>query len=333
MMDRRKFGTTVLVGLAACRPALAQSRRDLPIVGLLFAGSEATAMNGAILPHWLAAMHEHGQVPGKTIRLETRFADGDLGQLPRLARELVALQLDVIYTVGTPGALAAVEAAEGRIPIVIGPAAQATMSTLVPNYGRPDRNITGLTLEGLEQDAKCIEHLKVCAPAATRFAILVNPDNQAFARFLEDMKGATRTLGIELFEAPARNASELQSLFHSDPMRRADALIASNDGTLLNELESRRSITAFALQQRLPSASTHQHYARDGGLISFGVAVEILARRAAYFVHRILQGMQPANLPVERPTRILLKVNSATARALGLTLPPAILLRADEVIE
>ena len=146
MMDRRQFGTTVLVGLAASGSALAQRRRDLPIVGLLFAGSEATAMNGAILPHWLAAMHEHGQVPGKTIRLETRFAEGDLAQMPRLARELVALQPDVIYTVGTPGALAAVEAAEGRIAIVIGPAAQATMSALVPNYGRPDRNITGLTL-------------------------------------------------------------------------------------------------------------------------------------------------------------------------------------------
>ena len=147
------------------------------------------------------------------------------------------------------------------------------------------------------------------------------------------MKEATRTFDIELFEVPARNASELQSLFHSNTMRRADALIASNDGTLLNDQANRHSITAFALQRRLPSASTHQHYARDGGLISFGVAVEVLARRAAYFVHRILQGVQPADLPVERPTRILLKVNSATARLLGLTLPPSILLRADEVIE
>ena len=333
MMDRRTFAASVLAGIANCRPTLAQRRRDLPVVGLLFAGAEAAAKNGAILPIWLAAMHEFGHVHGKTIRLETRFADGDLRRLPGLARELAALQPDVIYTVGTPGALAAVDAAEGRIAIVVGPAAQATLSALVPNYGRPDRNITGLTLEGLEQDAKCIEHLKVCAPAATRFAILVNPDNQAFARFLADMKHATRTLGIEFFEAPARNASELQSLFRSDTMRRAEAFIASNDGTLLNDKENRLSITAFTLEQRLPSASTHQHYARDGGLISFGVAIEVLARRAAYFVHRILQGVQPADLPVERPTRILLKVNLATAHALGLSLPPAILLRADEVIE
>ncbi len=333
MIDRRTFSTAVITAFASRRPALAQQRSRVPTVAVLHGAAERVAMQGPVLPPWLAAMREFGYEPDKTFRLEMRFAGGELGRLPALARELAALHPDVIYTVGSPGALAAAAASEDRIPIVIGPAAQATLSKLVPNYGRPDRNITGLTLEGLEQDAKLIQHLRTCVPAASRFAILVNPDNPVFGGFVADMRRAARNLGVELFEAPARNGSELKALFTSDLMRRADALIAANDGILVGDRDNRGIIIANAHVLKLPTASTNQEFAREGGLLSFGVEVEVLARRAAYLVHRILQGARPADLPVERPTRIVLKVNAATARALGLTLPPAILLRADEVIE
>jgi putative tryptophan/tyrosine transport system substrate-binding protein len=333
MMDRRHILKSTMAVVAVSNSARAQSRGRPPVIAILSDASEAVTMRRPSLTAMLSGLQEYGYQPGRNVQLEYRFADGDVTRLPALARELVTLRPDVFFTSGTPGALAAVAAAGGQIPIVVGPAGQITMSALVADYGRPDRNITGVTLEAPEQDSKIIELLKSGLPATRRIAVLVNPDNQVFVDFVQAMTRNTSHLGIELFEIGARNAAELPKALDDAKAMGADALIAANDGLLVGDAEIRRQIIAHALRLGIPAASTHGTFAHEGGLMSFGTDAAALGSRAAYLVHRILQGAHVAELPVERPMRIILSLNLKTARALGVTLPPAILLRADEVIE
>jgi putative ABC transport system substrate-binding protein len=331
-MRRRDLIAGTLASIAVADRVRGQEARR-PLVAILEAASETTARRSAVLPSLLEGLRQHGYDADRNLRLEMRFAGGDLHRLPALARELVALKPDVIFTSGTPGARAAAGAAGGMIPIVVGPAAEITMSALVESFARPGGNLTGLTVDAEEQDAKTIEFLKVCVPHATRMAVLIQPDNPVFDGYVAAKAQMIRPLGVELFEVRARNAGELADAFAAAVLGRADAMIATFDGLLIGDPATRGQVIALALRERLPSASTNMDYARDGGLMALSVDVPALARRAAWFVHAILQGTKPSDLPVERPTRVVLSINLTTARALGLTLPPSILLRADAVIE
>ena len=338
-MNTRQFVLSSLALVATCvaLPAWPQQPVRLPKVAIL---SPARQADMACLPNnqgggagcLLEGLRALGYSDGRNVAFETRFAEGAAERLPALAAELVALRPDVIYTYTTVGANAAA-AATTTIPIVVGPAGEAAMERLAGNFARPVGNVTGLTLMSVGQDEKCLQLLKELAPRIARVAVLANPDNPAYGGYLDLLRPAATQLGITLTRIEARNAAELPQAFTAIRAGRADAILILDDVALAGTTEVRRQIIQWALGQRLPVASSSARVAPDGGLVSLGTDNSALVRRAAFYVHRILGGAKPGDLPVERPTVYTLSLNRKTAAALGLTIPQALLLRADEVIQ
>ena len=337
-MNTRRFVLS-LMGLAtASAPpaAWAQQPARLPTVGILSPGKQADMV---CLPYYqgggagclLEGLRALGYGDGRNVAFEYRFAEGANERLPALAAELVALRPDVIFTYTTGGANAAA-AATTSIPIVVGPAGERTMERLAGNFARPVGNVTGLTLSSVHEE-KLLQLLKELAPRVVRVALLANPDNPGYGSYLEQLRPAAKQLGITLNRVDARNAAELPQAFTAIRASRADAILIADDFALAGTPEVRRQIIQWALGQRLPVASSSARVAPDGGLVSLGTVNSALVRRAAFYVHRILGGAKPGDLPVERPTVYTLAVNRKTAMALGLTIPQALLLRADEVIQ
>jgi putative tryptophan/tyrosine transport system substrate-binding protein len=338
MNDRRV--SLLLLGLVlAWVPfgAWPQQPGRIPKVGIL---SPAKRADMACLPDnqgggagcLLEGLRALGYGDGRNVAFEYRFAEGATERLPALAAELVALRPDVIYTFTTAGADAAVRATT-TIPIVVGPAGERTMERLAGNFARPVGNVTGLTLMSIGQDEKCLQLLKELAPRTMRVAVLLNPDNPNYGSYLDLLRPAGNHLGITLTRIDARSAAELPQAFTAIRASRADAILMADDVALAGTTEVRRQIIQWALNQRLPVASSSARVAPDGGLVSLGTDNSALARRAAFYVYRILGGAKPADLPVERPTVYKLSLNRKTANALGLTIPQSVLQRADEVIQ
>lgn len=331
----------LLLGVAiACAAAAAwsQSTARLPKVGILSPGRQAAETvclpgnQGGGSGCLLEGLRALGYDAGRNITFVSRFAESDATRLPALAAELVALQPDVIYTYTTAGAQAAAKATSG-IPVVVGPAAERTMERLAGNFARPIGNVTGLTLASLEQDEKCLQLLKELASRTSRVAVIANPDHPAFAGYVDLLRLAARQLGLTLIQVGARNAADLPQAFAMIQSGTADAILVADDQALAGTPAVRQQIIRWALEQRLPLASSSARVAPDGGLLSLGTDNSALVKRAAFFVHRILGGAKPAELPVERPTVYKLSLNRKTAAVLGITIPQALLLRADEVIQ
>ena len=326
----------VLATAWVAQPAWPQQPGRLPKVAILSPGKQADM---GCLPNnqgggagcLLERLRALGYSDGRNVAFEYRFAEGSAERLPALAVELVALRPDVIYTYTTVGADAAAKATT-TIPIVVGPAGERTMERLAGTFARPVGNVTGLTLSSVH-DEKLLQLLKELAPRIVRVAVLANPDNPGYGSYLDLLRPAAKQLGITLNRVDARNAAELPQAFTAIRASRADAILIADDLALAGTPEVRRQIIQWALGQRLPVASSSARVAPDGGLVSLGADNSALVRRAAFYVHRILAGAKPADLPVERPTVYNLSVNRKTAAALGLTIPQALLLRADEVIE
>ena len=338
-MNLRRCSLSWLVFATAwlALPAWPQQPARLPKVAIL---SPARQADMGCLPNnqgggagcLLEGLRALGYSDGRNVVFEYRFAEGAAERLPALAAELVALRPDVIYTYTTVGANAAA-AATTTIPIVVGPAGESAMERLAGNFARPVGNVTGLTLMSVGQDEKCLQLLKELVPRIARVAVLANPDNPAYGSYLDRLRPAAKQLGITLTRIEARNAAELPQAFSAIRASRADAILIADDVAIAGTPEVRRQIIQWALGQRLAVASSSARVAPDGGLVSLGTDNSALVRRAAFYVHRILGGAKPADLPVERPTVYKLSVNRKTATALGLTIPQALLLRADEVIE
>lgn len=333
-MNRRR-----LLGLAACAPWLlrdahAQGSRPVPRVGVLapVAPDVVTENPNSTLPGFLAGMRERGYVAGANVVIDIRYAEHRNDRLPALAAELVASSPDVIYTWTNDGASAAAGATR-KIPIVVGASSERSIARIVTNFARPEGNVTGLVLYFQEQEAKQIELLKESAPKAARVAVLANPANAGFRDHPAVLAPAARKLGFVLVRFEARDPSELGRAFEQIVASRMDAVIALDDATMLGQPEPRRAIAALALRHRLPSVSGHRGYAAAGGLIALGIDTADVGRRAAGYVDRILRGARPIDLPIERPTKLVLSVNLATARQIGVSFPQSLLVRADEVIE
>jgi putative ABC transport system substrate-binding protein len=273
-----------------------------------------------------------GYADGRNVALEYRFAEGSAERLPALAAELVKLRPDVIYTYTTGGADAAA-VATATIPVVVGPAGERTFERLAGNFARPVGNVTGLTLDSPGQDQKCLQLLKELAPRTSRVAVLANPDNPNFGGQLDRLRPAAEQLSLMLTSVAARNAAGLPQAFAAIRASGADAILIADDVALAGTSEVRKQIAEWALSRGLPVASSSSRVAADGGLVSLGTDNSELVRRAAFYVHRILGGAKPADLPVERPMTFKLSLNRKTAKALGLTIPQSLLLRADEVIQ
>ena len=330
MTSRRTFLVTFASGiLATPLAAEAQQAAKVPRIGYL-------AANLAASPHlteaFLQGLRDLGYVEGRNVALEYRSAEGKLERLPALAAELVALEVDVILVGGTPHALAAKQATK-TIPIVFAAGADPVESGLVTSLARPGGNVTGLSNLNTELVGKCLEQLKQAVPRVSRVAVLWHPGalgQRAERDMLKGAEVAARALGVRLQFVAARGPADFDRAFSDMTKARADALTVLTSTILLGE---RRRLADLAAKSRLPAVYPWREGVDAGGLMSYGPDFADLFRRAATYVDKILKGAKPGDLPVEQPTKFELVINLKTAKALGLTIPPSVLGRADEVIQ
>jgi ABC-type uncharacterized transport system substrate-binding protein len=327
-MDRRAFITFVGGSiLAAPLAAEAQSAEKMYRIGYL--GNASALAQAKRVESLRDALRDLGYVEGRNIVIEFRWAEGRHERLPDLAAELVRLKVDVLVTAGTPGALAAKQATT-TIPIVMVGIGDAVATGVVASLARPGGNITGSTDSVPELMAKLLELLKEIMPRTRRVAVLTNPDNpQAWSPTFKAMESTARSLKIGLEKFEARGPSEFESTFSRIAKSRVDAVVVPSN-VLFNYNVA--ALADLAAKKRLPSAGV-KAFAEAGGLIGYGLNFSEMDRRAAYFVDRILNGVKPADLPVQQPTKFDLILNFKTAKALGLTIPQSLLVRADEIIQ
>jgi putative tryptophan/tyrosine transport system substrate-binding protein len=274
-------------------------------------------------------LREYGYTEGQNISIEYRWAEGRYERFPALVADLVRLKVDVIVTAGTPGTLAAKKATK-TIPIVIAVAGDAVGAGLVESLARPGGNVTGSTTIVQELEGKRLELLKEVIPRLSRVAILTNPANPLDPIVLKQTQLAASALHLKLDIVGVKHVAELDGAFATISRDRPDALVLLADRFLLAE---RVRIVELAEQRRLPTMYPYREMVKAGGLMSYSPSYPDLFRRAASFVDKILKGAKPADIPVEQPTKYELVINVKTAKALGLTIPQSLLLRADEVIQ
>ncbi len=313
--------------LAAPLAAEAQQPAKVPRIGFL-GGSPATGFPNNYLEAFRQGLRELGYVEGRNITIEYRWAEGKYDRLPALAAELVQLKVDVIFAFATPPSQAAKQATK-TIPIVM-LAADAVEQGLVASLARPGSNITGLSVQAPELGGKQLQLLKQVVPRASRVAILWNTANPYTALVVRETEAAARTLGVQLQSLPVRGPEEFEGAFEAATRGGAAALLTVGD---VLTIAHRTRIVALAAKSRLPAMYTFREFVDDGGLMAYGANLADLSRRAATYVDKILKGAKPGDLPVEQPTKFELVINLRTAKALGLTIPQSVLIRADEVIQ
>ncbi len=303
----------------------AEAPGRIPRIGMLLPGGPQFSAVDA----FRQGLRDLGYIEGQNIIIDYRYAEWKLDRLPGLAEELVRRRPDVIFTHTTPGVLAAMQATK-TIPIVVGPAGGLVERGVVASLAHPGGNITGLTLIDTELEPKRLQILKEAAQKISRVAVLVNPANPAWDHYPESFAPAAHNLGLRLQRVEARDPTEFGGALSTATKDRADALLVVTDALFVM---NRKLITELVGKRRLPSASGAVGFAKDGGLIQYGPSTIDMNRRAATFVDKILKGAKPADLPVEQPTKFELLINLKTAKALGLTIPQSVLIRADEVIQ
>lgn len=320
----------VMAILLVCVPLAAEARQagEVRRIGYLDQGS--SSRNRPYLEAFKQGLHDLGWIEGQNMVIETRFADGKTDQLPMLAAELVRLKMDVIVTWTTPAALAA-KRATATTPIVFGFSADPVGSKIIASLARPGGNVTGWTHQGLELRAKYLELLKAAVPHAIRFGVLWNPTNQVHKPSLRVIEAAAERLKVELHLTGVRDPKDLESAFSALAAKRVEAIVVFPDGMFVAQTPL---ILALAARNRLPAMYGVREYAEAGGLMTYGANLAAMHREiGASLVDKILRGANPGDLPVEQPTKFELVINLKTAKALGLTIPPSLLLRADHVIE
>ena len=325
-MDRRAFLAGAAGLLAAPLAAGAQEAGRAYRLGFLSPGAPPPPGTSTAILHLIEGLRELGYVEGQNLVIERRYAEGETDRLPGLARELVRIPAEVIVAVAT--AVDAAKDATKTVPIVMGFATDPVGRGLVSSLARPGGNITGVTYSvggGINQ--KRLELLKEAVPRAARIAALAGRDTSQLMR--QETQKAASALGVKLIVVEVRGG-EYERAFATMVAERADAL-AVMGSSILNA--DRRRIIGLVARHRLPAIYEWREHAEEGGLMAYGVSNRDLYRRVATFVDRIFKGANPATLPIEQPTVFELVINLRTAKALGLTIPPSVLLRADHVIE
>ena len=323
-MKRREF--IALVGGAWPLAARAQPTNKIARIGFLGSATAAgSAQSVNTLREGLSAL---GYVEGKNIILEFRWAEGKYDRLLELVTDLIRLNVDVLVTHGTPGTQIA-KRATNNIPIVMAISGDAVATGIVTNLGRPEANVTGSTFFLPELNAKRLELLTEVLPHVTHVGALSNPANPVSRPIIPAMRAAAARLRLEIEVFEVQGPSDFIGAFEAVAKSRVNAVAVTEEGEFA---ASFKTIAALAVGNKLPSIGSKE-YAEAGGLIGYGVNILSLYRRAAYFVDKILKGSKPADLPIEQPTRFDFVINLKTAKTLGLTVPPTLLARADEVIE
>jgi putative ABC transport system substrate-binding protein len=325
-ISRRRLvvGSAALLATSTATSGLLASR----IYRIGFLGSTSPKAHGLFLDAFRDGLKERGWVEGKTVTIESRWAQSDYGRLPALAAELVRSNVDLILTHGTPGAAAA-KSATTVIPIVIAIVGDAVATGLVQSLAHPGGNLTGLSFFFAELNAKRIELLKEAFPTLKRVAVLMNSSNAGNVATFESMARMARTLGIEVVQVVAQNPEEIDAAFAQIAKSRGEGVSVYEDALFLAQAPR---LAALAERHRLRSIGFRE-FAEAGGLLGFGVNFPDAWRRAAGFADRILKGAKPADLPMEQPAKYDTVVNLRTARTLGLTISPTVQLRADVVID
>jgi putative tryptophan/tyrosine transport system substrate-binding protein len=327
MMHRRTFLCGLTVGtLAAPLTAEAQRAGKVWRIGWL---SPPSAETGASeLDALRDGLRELNYVEGRNITIEAQWADGDPARLPELARRLVQLRVDIICTAGTPATLAAKQATTS-IPIVFGAAAFPDRTGVVASYARPGGNLTGVAFIGPEY-GKRLELLREIAVSLSRVVLLYNDKNPASLEAMKETRQWAGSLRVALDPLGIHDRSSLETTFAAMRRRPPDAVMTTADPLISSY---RTLIVEFANKYRLLSMFPNRDYVDLGGLVFYGTSTTDMWRRGAIYVDRILRGAKPGDLPVEQPTKFELVINLKTAKALGLTIPQSLLVRADEIIQ
>jgi putative ABC transport system substrate-binding protein len=320
-MRRREFLT--FAGVAVLSPlASAAQQPKVPTIGALVIGNTDPEEFWRVFRQGLRDL---GYVEGQNIRFEFRSAEGQANRLPELAAELVRLKVDVIVTWFTPPTQAAKQATR-QIPIVMADAGDPVGMGLVASLARPGGNVTGIAGMTAELSGKCIELIREMLPAARRVTALANATDPFSKPFLEQVQLGGEATGTTINPIKISSREEFEAAFGAMEKERPDAVIVQPS------LPSKRA-AELALKHRVPAVSVPRRFAEEGGLMSYSPRIADLYRKAAVYVDKILKGAQPADLPLEQPTIFELVINLKTAKALGLTVPPIFLARADELIE
>jgi putative ABC transport system substrate-binding protein len=320
------FAVALVLGLFPT-PLAVEALQTSRVYRIGFLGATSPSGYAPQVEAFRGGLRDLGYVEGKNVVIEFRWAEGNYERLPELAAELVVLKPDVLVTHAPAGTLAA-KRATATIPIVMGVAGDAVATGLVAGLARPGGNVTGSSFFFPELNAKRLELLKEALPRLSRVGVLLNPDNPANVAMLQAMERTARSVKIQLHAVEVRSPAEFEGAFAVMGKGRAGALAVYEDAMLI---ANAAQIADLARKSRLPTIGFTE-YAKAGGLLAFGVNFHDLWRRAAGFVDKIFKGAKPADLPVEQPTKFEVVVNLKTAKALGLTIPPSVLVRADEVI-
>ncbi len=331
-MNRRNAALALLLGPlvlgVASRAAEAQQAGKVRRIGYLSAPTRASVEQGVL--SFLRALRELGWIEGQNLIIEYRWADGNIERLPALAAELVREKVDLIVAPAGTAALAA-KKATSSIPIVMIFPADPVGLGLVASVRHPGGNVTGTSsTPSSEIFGKQLQLLKDAVPHAKRVAILVNPADLAFGSQVKEVETAARSLGIRIQRVEAHGPEEFERAFAAMTREGAEALLVANDTTFL---VNRARVADLALKSRLPTMNYYREMVEAGGFMAYAVNMAGFTPRAAVYVDKILKGANPADLPVEQPTKFELVINLKTAKTLGLTIPPSVLQRADDLIQ
>jgi putative tryptophan/tyrosine transport system substrate-binding protein len=324
-MKRRDFIT--LVGGAAWPLAARAQRTAVPVIGFLSSGS--TDLDAPLVRAFRQGLGEIGYVQGRNMTIEFRWAEAQYDRLPALAADLVRLHAAVIAVRGPPAAQAA-KAATTTIPIVFQIGGDPVALEFVASLNRPGGNMTGVTILTGELGPKRLELLHELVPAATVIAFLDNPTNPILGPGTEPLRAAAQALGLQLHVLNASTDRDFETVFASLVQLRAGGLVISPDGLFSNRIEQ---LVALTLRHAVPTIFPRRDYIKAGGLIGYDASMTDSWRLAGLYAGRVLKGEKPADLPVQQATKLELIINLKTAKALGLTVPASLLVRADEVIE
>jgi putative tryptophan/tyrosine transport system substrate-binding protein len=327
-MDRRAFVTGLGAVLAAPFGAGAQQAGKVARIGFLEQGASPSGSD-SVREAFRQQLRELGYIEGQNVVFEYRFAEGKAERLPDFAADLIRLKVDVIVGGGTLGPLAA-KRLTSTVPIVMAAAGDPVGTGLVTNLAKPEGNVTGLSNLSAELTAKRLQFVKDIVSGLSRVAVLWNAGNPISVLVMRHAEAAARDLALQLHSVEVRGPDDFDKALPAVLTGRAGALFLIDDPLMFTQ---RMRVTDFAVRNRLPATAFYKQFAEAGALMSFGASLEDLYRRAAIFVDRILKGAKPGELPVEQPAKFELVINLKTAKALGLTIPPSLLLRADQVIE